>query len=398
MVTIAQLLHLPSLREATVVAGHRGLNKPVTAVSVLEYAGENKGEDANKSLAESELVLTAFANVPSDYALQCRNIRSLHQTGEAALVLYYVGIFMPEIHVSLLRTANELDFPLICMPQNRSDYRYSEVIGEVVEAIFHDRRQQTEAQLSGQSTETAISALLSAIVQDEPLKMRRLADVLRIDVASIHGMWVLYAEGMAWQKTAVETLRLNLHIHCLIVVAEEYEGCVVAFFDDDSLPSDLGSAVVRQLEEAEIYVTMCECRNLVDTTDVRTAYLLSRNFQEACRQIWPSGRRFNRQELRFAAAVSAVITEGEAAIGELLAPLNPIRLQRDGGELITTLATHFLDCEYSVTRTAAAMFLHKNTIKYRLGRLTEIMGYPVTKQPECFDLYRAVALKRMLKE
>ena len=391
MVTIAQLLHLPSLREATVVAGHRGLHKPVTAVSVLEYAGGNKGEDVNKSLAESELVLTAFANVPDDYALQCRNIRSLHQTGEAGLVLYYVGVFMPELHISLLRTANELDFPLICMPQNRSDYRYSEVIGEVVEAIFHDRRQQTELQLSAQPPETAISALLSAIVQDEPLKMRRLADVLRIDVASIHGMWVLYAEGTAWQKTAVETLRSSLHIHCRIVVAEEYESCVVAFFDDDNLPSDLGSAVVRQLEETGISVTMCESRNLLDTTDVRTAYLLTRNYQEACRLIWPSGRRFNRQELRFAAAVSNLIAEA-------LAPLAPLRLQRDGGELITTLTIHFLDCEYSVTRTAAAMFLHKNTIKYRLGRLTEIMGYPVTKQPECFDLYHAVALKRMLKE
>ena len=36
--TVRDCLHLPSLREAKVVAGHKGLDQYVTAVSVLEYA------------------------------------------------------------------------------------------------------------------------------------------------------------------------------------------------------------------------------------------------------------------------------------------------------------------------------------------------------------------------
>lgn len=400
MVTISDLLHLPTLREATVLAGHRGLNKPVTSISVLEYSGGDQYfEDFfNKnSFTDSELVITAFANVPNDFPLQCNNIRALHQVGEAGLILYYVGIFMPEVHESLLKVANELDFPLICMPKNRFDFRYSEVIGEVMEAILHDKLQQTEALLSGQSADLAVSTLLHTIVRDEPLKMRRLADVLHIDVAGIHGMWVIQSDGRDWHKTALELLRTSLKIHCNTVVADEFEGYVVALFDDDRLPSELGFTILSQLDEQGIHATMSECRNLTNTTEVRTTYLLSRKHLNTCRQVWPDSRRFNLQELQFIDELNTVVMEGEAAVNLALSSLNPIFQQRDQEELIATLTTHMLDCDCSVTRTANAMFLHKNTIKYRLGRLTEIMGYPVTKRPESFALYRAIALHRMIR-
>ena len=37
-VTIADLVKLPSLRDACVVAGAKGMNKAVASISVLEYA------------------------------------------------------------------------------------------------------------------------------------------------------------------------------------------------------------------------------------------------------------------------------------------------------------------------------------------------------------------------
>lgn len=38
-----------------------------------------------------------------------------------------------------------------------------------------------------------MSELVRAILRDEPLKMRRLADIFHVDVASIHSMWVLHS-------------------------------------------------------------------------------------------------------------------------------------------------------------------------------------------------------------
>lgn len=397
-VTISELLLLPALRNATVIGGHRGLGKPVTAVSVLEYAEDNRVILEKKSFSESELVLTSFSAIVSDYAAQCASLRALHEAGEAGLVLYYLGVFMPVVDKSLVQTADELDFPLICMPFFRADLRYSEVISEVMEAIVREKQRETEAMWQGRNKETAFSVLVSAILRDEPLKMRRLADVFHVNVAAINGMWVFRSEGRSWQKPTLELLRPILEIHCSIVLADEYEDCVVAFFDATGLPSELGRELILQLDELGIHTVMSECRHLLTTTDVRSAYLLSRKYQPVCRQIWPNSRRFNQQELRFAESLDETIANGEAAIYAALAPLEPIRIHRDGDDLLHTLAIYFLDCDCSVTKTALVMFLHKNTIKYRLSRMTEIMGYPVSKQPERFTLYHALALNRILEE
>lgn len=39
--------------------------------------------------------------------------------------------------------------------------------------------------------EIAIHELVRAILQDEPMKMRRLAEIFRVDVAAIHEMWIV---------------------------------------------------------------------------------------------------------------------------------------------------------------------------------------------------------------
>jgi len=43
------------------------------------------------------------------------------------------------------------------------------------------------------------------------------------------------------------------------------------------------------------------------------------------------------------------------------------------------------------------MFLHRNTIKYRLLRIEEQMLCKVGHMPETIDMYRAVALRRILE-
>ena len=45
-VTVADLLELPSLREARLAAGRGGLNKLVSSISVLEYADPSILQDA----------------------------------------------------------------------------------------------------------------------------------------------------------------------------------------------------------------------------------------------------------------------------------------------------------------------------------------------------------------
>ena len=51
---------------------------------------------------------------------------------------------------------------------------------------------------------------------------------------------------------------------------------------------------------------------------------------------------------------------------------------------------------FCVTHTAQALFLHINTIKYRLQRISDLLGYRIGKMPETIELYRSAAIYRLL--
>ena len=140
-ITVADCLKLPSLQDAKVIAGHNGLGKFVSSVSVLEYARVFAMADA--LFLGNELIITAFTSVMDDVEAQCNAIRRLHEVGESALVLYYVGYYLKSIDKRLIELADQLDFPLIMMPPNDYHLRYNEVITEVMEKIFEERKKST---------------------------------------------------------------------------------------------------------------------------------------------------------------------------------------------------------------------------------------------------------------
>ncbi len=145
-VTVEDLLRLPSLRGAELVAGRGAGKKLVSSISVLEYADPNVLQAElfrNNEFFGSEIVITGFLNIPRDVEAQCANLRRLADAGEVGLILFYVGVFMPEVDPKLMALADEKDFALIVMPRGRMDLRYSDVICEVMEAIFQDQNNST---------------------------------------------------------------------------------------------------------------------------------------------------------------------------------------------------------------------------------------------------------------
>ena len=141
-VTVADLLKLPSLKPARVLAGAGGLFRTVAYVSVLEYANPQILEDdlfPGDTYSGSEIVITGFMNNPADQRLQCAVVRRLAEAGEVGLILYYVGVYVPAVPEEMKRIADEKDFVLIQMPEKRMDFRYGEAICEIMERIVRDR-------------------------------------------------------------------------------------------------------------------------------------------------------------------------------------------------------------------------------------------------------------------
>lgn len=132
-VTVADCLKLPTLREAQLIAGDKGLDRAVSSVSVLEWPETNLLSD--EIIVGNELIISALIAIKDDIDRQCSVLRHLRGMGAAGLVLFYVGVFIPKIDDALIAVADEICFPLIAMPFGRMDFRYSDVITDVVEYI-----------------------------------------------------------------------------------------------------------------------------------------------------------------------------------------------------------------------------------------------------------------------
>lgn len=141
--TVADCLKLPSMRGCRVAAGERGLNHIVNNVSVLEIYDVSVFS-LEPALNDGDLTLTSFQSIADDYELQCRNIEQMHSSGDAAVVIYYVGLVLKEIHPSLKETADRLGFPLLVMPENRKDCFYREVLYDVYKAIFYAKSKEKD--------------------------------------------------------------------------------------------------------------------------------------------------------------------------------------------------------------------------------------------------------------
>ena len=524
-VTVQDILALPCMNGAKVVAGVGGLTKVLSSVTVLEFADANDVQKemlSNIDFYGSELVITAFANIPDNIGQQCANIRRLAAVGEAGMVLYYVGILMPRVDPALIELANSLDFVLIVMPEKRWDLRYSEVISEVMEAIIKDQsaggtlltdvlaqmtrlpahqrtidavlrmaRDRIHASLilldhqgralgqanwpmslelsiasfpyiesltpvtlenhrtvwrcpvnqndpqsmelylvkdgspisrdlvlqtaelvrlavslwSSKHAEVQISELVRAILLDEPLKMRRLADLFHIDVTSIHSMWVLRIEApdgvrQRQELEALKILREALSYRCDTVIADTYEDYIVGFMSwqnrGENVPG-LSNDLLSRLEKANIPAVLVRCHRLLRTSDVRQAFLVIKEHLKHARRIWLARQSYSLEEVEFARQCRKTIDKGDEALEAVLQPLRFLQEFSEGSELLNTLIVYLLDADSGITRCAELLFVHKNTIKYRMSRIGMCLGYPADKEPEKFYLYRAAAIHRLLE-
>lgn len=140
-VTVTDCLKLPSFEGAKVIAGMNGLSNPVENCSVLEWADFNA---LKKNYFENhEFIITSFFSIKDDINSQCSIIRRFKEVGSAGLALYYVGTIITEIDPQVIATANQLDYPVIVMANNR-DIGYGEAITDIMELVFLSKTKETQ--------------------------------------------------------------------------------------------------------------------------------------------------------------------------------------------------------------------------------------------------------------
>ncbi|GCF92596.1 purine catabolism regulatory protein [Enterococcus florum] len=469
---VNDLLKIPSMKGASVLAGKNQLDRLVTTVSVLEVSEPDayskmpiKGEYSG-----NEFVITSFAQVADNVEKQLEIVSILHQHSQLGIILYYVGIIMPEVSPQLIKRMDELQMILIVMPRSRMELRYSEVISEVLTYVNEE-----EAQIENQQ-DILIETIRNLPQQQHQIEtgLSILSDKLKCSLFLLNEeqeillskSWPrsLDAHLRAWfqrstqitQKNAVIEMQQMVYFYTktrlnLPSLAQKY---TLAIFRKDPLSDSQLSSLQTMTEkmikffgEDQLLNTGQQFFFACQTGDFSTAALLAKKagveltqpfdfycfrnhlgdsrlkewvtvhsnslyYQEAKFE-WLIGNTIREPEERpllirqpseflfeaksipslslvqknmqlieeYLPALTRVfpgktrfIPEDLTLLSDVSREFNPIEFDSYlEKEMIHTLAAYFLDHDESINRTAKALFLHNNTIKYRIKRAQELL-------------------------
>ncbi|MDD2957859.1 MAG: PucR family transcriptional regulator ligand-binding domain-containing protein [Lachnospiraceae bacterium] len=246
--------------------------------------------------------------------------------------------------------------------------------------------------------EVAIHELVRSILQDEPMKMNRLARIFHIDIGSIHEMWILKSEQAIKELSAM--LEDYFSTFKGTAITDIYEGHLMLFM---STPESQYEAETMMEElyhlgsEIDQRVTLTRCSLLENTSEVRKAYFCYKNHLKDAGIIFPDRHCFSIADMEFTEKCKEAIQTGEDRLKKLLMPLKRLNVSNDGAQLEKTLEVFLLEGDMSATKTAQILFLHVNTVKYRLRRISDLLGYRPGKMPEVIGLYQAAAIQRLIR-
>ncbi len=519
MITVRDCLKVNALKDAKIIAGKNGIDRFVTSVSVLEYAELSFFKDYIGP--SNEIVISAFANIKDDINMQLKLIESFNKSNFSALILYYVGIFLPEIDSSLIDYANKMDFPIIIMPENNYDISYSDVISDIYELIIKEKNKNSQTinkllekisylniedrnihkvlELLSRELDINISLvdrffniisysslnndfiksincilkedfsndivkdsnniyllrdfetihdewlyllinssnmdndidykmdksieliklyysiwennksknlsyeLVKAIFSEDNFNMRRIAKEINFNIEKISKMWIvsvsiddLKNKKLILSKYLMKTKEF-ISKKDRVSLVNIYNGKIVIMLDSlkyDELDSELINEYLYSINGKE-KINISILNNLKTVKDVRINYLSYIENERTLRKIYPLKNIFYKDDINFTSICNNLITLGDEKINEIIEYLLPIFQDPSSDIWLETLYTVFLDSNFDIEKASEILFLHRNTISYRLKRIEEILGYNFHSLPARLNIYIALSLYRI---
>ena len=207
-VTVRDIMKLPCMKDAEIVAGEGGLDNLVTAVSVLEYSSYSDIQEkvfSEQNYEGSDIVITAFASIADSQEKILSEIKDSYDIGEAGVIIYYFDLFVKELSPEVLDYANEVGYPIILMPRDQFQLRYSEAISEISELLLEDRSKADN--FTASIMERFLS--LPKNQQNATTLLRLLSSYLHLTLILADSNWKLTAFA-GWPSTLERVAEENL--------------------------------------------------------------------------------------------------------------------------------------------------------------------------------------------
>lgn len=188
------------------------------------------------------------------------------------------------------------------------------------------------------------------------------------------------------------TLKSIISEYDHFAVTDRYNDTIIALLALD-LSGVKGQLLVDELSDAcsdQLYV-LSE-KNIADSA--HSYYLQFCNAANIIKSIYPRRKIIMADSLRFANHCICLQTSESQDAHYYKSLLEPLHKDKSD-DLLLTLQTYLLDSDSSAKLTAENLFIHRNTVKYRLDRIRDLLGRDFEIMPFYHDIYLATALTRL---
>ena len=363
------------------VAGRNGWSNSISWLLMLEDL------TIIQHFTGKELAVTTGLGFQTEEEMM-RLVEELSRHSASGLI-FNTGFYVMEIPASVLAFCDENDLPLLLVPWEIS---VSDMIKDLSIRVF--LQTQTDEQIS--------NALIHAIEtpEGEDLYMRDLLP--HFDLDGSFQVALITADGLDSMDT-VERKRLAYRIQLYITNITHnghffyYASCFVLVMNamtEEEAAEIMDSFAKRAATKfTDVRISIGVSDIVRDIRSVHTAYKRA----EAALN-WSRGKGLPIvyfREMGLFRLISRVEDEDllRQMSDEPLAPL--LAYDREHGTEFTETLKIYLQCGGSIKSVSEKMFIHRNTILYRMGQIREILGTDLESQSERMKYLIAFMIREM---
>lgn len=388
MITVNDCLKLPVFSNSTVVAGSSGLNRFVSTVSTIEICDDI--EKVSNLIRGHELIVTALASIRDNVEKQYLLIRSLAESSAAGIVLFYLGSYFNELPKEALDIANELSLPIIIIPPEEVNITYADVISSVMEIIIKN-------QISDSVLREMENNYISAVLQGNEYQAAFLAKKLYLNIDKICGMCIF--ENVPYEYCSTISHQFyEMGVGCVFSVIEKRIVFLLYISSQKNIVLDNFYEKFRLLF-SDLNITEAFTFFSVDTSGIYSFDNLYKNYcevNEYLRIVFPHKKVFTHYDITFVRNCLDIIHHNCKYYDN---KLNFYTLLDNSyeNELMQTLSIYLLDAGMNALETSKLLFVHNNTIQYRLRKIKELLNISLSDVSEISIISTSLAIKRILE-
>lgn len=383
-VTVKDLLSLDIMKDFKVVAGEKGLSKTIAATEILDFEFVQEGEAYRARIFEgNSIVLSSLLFAKDKPELIFEAIKKLVSLNVHAFA--YKPVFFRELPKEAIEYAERMDFPIL---EFGRDEFFEEIIFSIRGLIEKDDAlgyiepllmEMVSREFSKEEAEAArdrINPLLRPVVVALSLKVKgieaaQVMDILRRSKPS--------------ERLRSKTFVGRLGDKFLILLSnDEYSASRFrAIFDDVMIAYGLAGK--------EFVAGVSQTRNLDDSFDktIREAF-----WAEKVAQLERKNVKFYKDMGIYKLIVTHINAKGTSEyMRDYLSPI--FEEEEKEGELLQT-AIEYVLARGDMIKTAERLFCHKNTIRYRIGKLQEKLDPDANEKEFYQNLAAAIKIYLLL--